>query len=554
VSGAGVSADVAVPAERVVRFALIGCGDIGAHNAKALDEAPNARLTTIFDPMSDLALDLAGRHAATAVDSLAAAITSPDVDAVLIATPHDTHEAVVRASLEAGRHVLLEKPLAADLDAAVRIARMAEESANFVAVLFPMRRDPRFLRALEAIETSPEGRPCGAAATYLIRKPPHYFTAGFSKRAPSTWRQSKTRAGGGVVIMNVLHHLDVVRALIGSEAETVFARTAPSSDYPGIEDVASLIVDFGGALATFVGAGSAFDGPGERIELWSPSLRITLLPEGIVADANGERSEDADPEPPHRNRSRVDFIAEFARSVLNGTQPAVTVQDALAVQAIVSTAYVSAAEGRSVRVADVLRDAGGAMRTASVMRSPDGFLRVSGTAHSPAAVFVDSSPRDGGLWARAYPRSPGVDRAAAREFVASARRAVAIVEGVSDGQVEVIGEGLLARLVERLLPAAPGPGSPLAVIEATGSPANVRRAISSVQPLGTVVLAAPLDARVVQIAGYAEVHLRGLTVVGLPWATDPAQPPAELVDWALACLARAGEGVPAPAPWYRCDP
>ena len=75
-----------------LRFALIGCGDIGARNALALQEAEGVRLTTIFDPIADLAGQLAKKHRAKAVESLAEAITDSDVDAVLIATPHDTHE------------------------------------------------------------------------------------------------------------------------------------------------------------------------------------------------------------------------------------------------------------------------------------------------------------------------------------------------------------------------------------------------------------------------------------------------------------------------------
>jgi predicted dehydrogenase len=463
--------------EGVVRFALVGCGDIGAHNARALDDADGAQLTTIFDPIPALAKNLAHRHSATAVDSLTAAVCSPDVDAVLAATPHDTHEEIVRAALDAGKHVLVEKPLAADLNGAVRIVRMAEASSSLVGVLFPLRSDRRFLRAVEAIESSPEEGFGGAAGTYLSFKPEHYFTGGYSKRAPSSWRQSKARAGGGVLIMNVLHHLDAVRALIGREAETVVARTVPSSVYPEIEDVASVIVDFGGVIATFVGGGSVFDGPGERIELWNPSLRVTVLPDGMVAHADGRRSVETDAVPLLRTQSRADFISGFAHAVSEGRQPEVAVRDALAVQAIVAAAYVSAAEDRIVSIADVLHEA-------ELTSTAQGGVR------------------------------------------ALAERALAAVNGGLDGAVQVIGDGPLAEQVERLLPADRGSGRPRAVIETTGSEANVRRAISDVETLGTVVLAAPVDAELIEVAGYADIHVRGLTVVGLsaPEETEATQP------------------------------
>jgi predicted dehydrogenase len=351
-------AEVSVVPGVPVRFALIGCGDIGHQNAEALQQARGAQLTKVFDPVTGLAAELAERHRATVADSVHAAVSSPNVDAVLVATPHDTHEAVVRAALDAGRHVLLEKPLAADLDAAVRITRMAQRTAAVFAVLFPLRSDPRFVRAALAAETDDEsGGLRGASSTYVIRKPPHYFTGGFSNRSPSTWRRDKQRSGGGVLIMNVLHHIDAVRALIGRDAEVVLAQTLPSAGHPEVEDQVSLIVDFGGALATFVGAASGFDGPGEMIELWSPSLRISLLPSGIVSHPGHGRSEAAQAHP-RPFESRVESIATFARAVSDGTQPPVAAADALAVQAIVTAGYRSAAEGGIVSVADVLRDAG----------------------------------------------------------------------------------------------------------------------------------------------------------------------------------------------------
>jgi predicted dehydrogenase len=463
-----------VPEQGPVRFALIGCGDIGAHNAKALREARGAQLTTIFDPIPVLARDLAERYEATAADSLAAAVSAPDVNAVLVATPHDTHEAVVAAALAAGKHVLLEKPLAADLEAAARIVRMAEESPNVVAVLFPLRTDRRFLRAVEAIEASPEGRPTGAAGTYLSGKPDHYYSGGYSRRAPSTWRQSKAQAGGGVLIMNVLHHLDAVRALIGREAESVIARTTPGVKYPGIEDVATLIVDFGGALATFVGAASAFHGPGERVELWNSSLRIGLLPDGVIAHPDGESTAPAEPEPVARERSRTEFISAFAEGIVNGTQPEVAVRDALAVQAIVTAAYVSAAEDRNVPISEFLPEA------------------------------------------RAMPTEG--------DSIPMALHAVAAVKGTPAGSVRVIGDGPLAQQVHRLLARSFGSGQPRAVIETTGSEANVKRAISEVGALGTVVLAAPVDTEVVPVSGYGDIHVRGLKIVALPCGADPPRP------------------------------
>ena len=213
-----------------------------------------------------------------------------------------------------------------------------------------------------------------------------------------------------------------------------------------------------------------FNGPGERIELWNSSLRIALLPDGVVLHEDGRRSPEADVEPPTRDQSRMDFIAGFARAVVNGTQPAVPVRDALAVQAIVAAAYASAEQDRPVRLVEVLGDA-------------------------------DLTPAHAGV-------------------KALAARVVAAVRDAPEGSVQVLGEGLLAEHVGRLLPTRSGSGRPQAVIETTGREANVQRAITDVETLGTVVLAAPVDAEVVNVSGYTDIHVRGLTVVGLAGATD----------------------------------
>jgi threonine dehydrogenase-like Zn-dependent dehydrogenase len=194
------------------------------------------------------------------------------------------------------------------------------------------------------------------------------------------------------------------------------------------------------------------------------------------------------------------------------------------------------------------------VRTARVVLDDAGSLRVSAVASGPRAVFVDSSPSDGGLWARSFESSKRVDGLAAAEFVATAMRAVAAARGAVDGPVQVIGTGLLGQLIAQQLTGGAAEAHPSAVIDATGTAASVQRALSLVESLGTVVLAAPVAAPVLPVTGYADVHKRGLTVVGVPWATEPVDVTEELVEFALAKLQQARDGEPAPAaPWYRVD-
>ena len=337
-----------------IGVALIGCGEIGAANAASIERAPGVRLVTCFDPVPSLAADLAATHGATAHTNIDDALGAPSVHCALICTPHDTHADLAEIALQSGHSVLLEKPIAASLDDAVRIARNAAAYPNHVAVLLPLRTDPRFEFARRIIAAGALGVPIGAVATYLIHKSPSYFTGGYSGRVPSTWRMSKRRAGGGVLIMNLFHHLDALAVLL-DEPTSVHAQLVPTVTAPEVDDVAALTVMFGSVLATIVGAGSVVGGPGEQIRVWGTEGHVTLLPEAEIVTSDGtvvrpQLGPVIDP--------RAVAIERFARSIETGTQPDPTVGDALTAQGIVAAAYASHEAGGRVVVRDVLRDAG----------------------------------------------------------------------------------------------------------------------------------------------------------------------------------------------------
>src|SRR5439155_23660656 len=101
----------------------------------------------------------------------------------------------------------------------------------------------------------------------------------FSQRARSSWRLSKTRSGGGFLIMNLVHQIDAIRALLGVDAEYVFADTAPSTMAPDIEDVVTVVVRFGAAIATMTGGPSVPGGGGQDLRIWGDAGQMQVLPE-----------------------------------------------------------------------------------------------------------------------------------------------------------------------------------------------------------------------------------------------------------------------------------
>lgn len=345
-------------ATRPVRFGLLGCGDIGIEDAKALAAADEAELTACHDPVAEMAEETAARFGGRWEPTVADLLARPDVDVVVVATPHDTHEPLLTEALAAGKHVLLEKPVAQELAAARRMVERAESGRLRTGVLFPTRTDPRFCQAREAIAAGEIGEPLGIATTYFTDKTPEYFLGGLSGRVPSTWRLSKERAGGGFLIMNLIHQIDAVRALIGREPDRVYAETAPSTTAPapGIEDVVSVVLRFGPLVATLVGSASVAGGGGMRTRIWGEKGEIQLAPDYSLTRRGtpGRAADRPDGPPPTAVDLRTWAFTRFARAVSDGAPVDVSLADGLRTQAVVEAAYASARLGRAVCPARLL--------------------------------------------------------------------------------------------------------------------------------------------------------------------------------------------------------
>lgn len=123
---------------RRIRFALVGAGAIGRTHARALAGLPDvAELVTVVDLDPARARELAAQHGAEATTDLAAVLRRDDIDAVTICTPSGLNADCAVAALDAGEHVVVEKPIEVTLAAADRIIAAEERSGKTVAAPGP---------------------------------------------------------------------------------------------------------------------------------------------------------------------------------------------------------------------------------------------------------------------------------------------------------------------------------------------------------------------------------------------------------------------------------
>lgn len=345
-----------------LRVAMLGCGDIAVHNAGALVRAPNLALVSCYDPTTRLAEDLAGRFGGEVAPSAEALIGRGDVDLVLVSVPHHLHAPLAIQALEHGHHVVVEKPVAHSLEAAVAMARAAQQAGVVLSVCFPQRYEPEVAVARGLIQDGALGELAGVAIRLHLDKTPAYWLGGFSGRSRSDWRASKERAGGGVLIMNLSHHLDLMRHLGGVEAELISALRGTTDEPREVEDAISLSVSFAnGALGSVLGTSAMRGTAPEELRAWGRHGQVVVAPRPRVFTlraVDGVRTARWQtfghlPVVP----ARAVYLSRLATAIDQGRPVDIPASDGLAVQALIEAAYRSSESHQSVRPADLLADA-----------------------------------------------------------------------------------------------------------------------------------------------------------------------------------------------------
>ena len=245
-----------------VRFGFVGCGEIAKSTARSLEKVAGASVAACFDPNPASAGDLEEMTGAEPVASVEALLSRDDVDAVYLATPHDLHAPGTLAALATGKHVLVEKPVAIREEDAREMAAAAERTGRVVSVAYMCRYFPNSLKAAELMRAGAIGEVIGIRVLQVADKAPTYWTQGVSgKSRPTDWRASKARAGGGQLIMNASHMLDLAYHLTGLKAARVYAETDTFRHPVEVEDYAEAVIRYeNGAIGHVAAAAGARGG------------------------------------------------------------------------------------------------------------------------------------------------------------------------------------------------------------------------------------------------------------------------------------------------------
>jgi predicted dehydrogenase len=192
-----------VGAGLTLRVAIVGCGLIGQKRARAL---AGASVSVCCDSVRERAESLAKVTGATSCADWQDVVRRDDVDAVLVATTNDMLAAVSLAAIEAGKHVLVEKPAARSVAEVLPLIEAAERHKVCVRVGFNHRYHPALLKAREIVDSGAAGD-----LMFLRGRYGHGGRIGYDKE----WRADPEKAGGGELIDQGVHLIDLARWFLG---------------------------------------------------------------------------------------------------------------------------------------------------------------------------------------------------------------------------------------------------------------------------------------------------------------------------------------------------
>jgi UDP-N-acetyl-2-amino-2-deoxyglucuronate dehydrogenase len=256
-------------------FGIVGTGMVARYHATAIAETPGARLVAVCRADSSRAEEASARFGVDCEPGYAALLARGDLDAVCLCTPSGMHAAQTIAAAQAGKHVLVEKPLAltlADADAMIAACRRAGVR---LGVALQRRTDPLFRSVRAAIEAGELGRPVLGAVSVPYVRPQSYYDS-------AAWRGTWALDGGGALMNQGIHLVDLLLWYMGDVAE-VQARADTLAHAIEVEDSVAATLRFAsGALGSIVATTSAAPGFPHRVEIYGDRGGVQLEGEGIL--------------------------------------------------------------------------------------------------------------------------------------------------------------------------------------------------------------------------------------------------------------------------------
>jgi predicted dehydrogenase len=259
-----------------IGFGIVGAGVAARYHARAIAQTRGARLVAICRADESRVDEAVADFGAPCVASFAALLERPDVDAICLCSPSGLHAEQALAAARAGKHVLVEKPMAlrlADADAMIAACR---RSGVLLGVALQRRTDPACRALHDAIRAGELGPLVLGTASVPYFRPQSYYGS-------AAWRGTWSLDGGGALMNQGIHLVDLLLWLMGGEAEVVGAAGGVTQHEIEVEDCVVAALRFScGAHGTIAATTAAAPGFPHRVEVYGSRGGAQIEGEALV--------------------------------------------------------------------------------------------------------------------------------------------------------------------------------------------------------------------------------------------------------------------------------
>lgn len=264
---------------------VIGCGNISGIHMDALSALPDVTLYAVCDIDENKAAKAAEKYNCKYYTDYREMLKDSSIDSIHICTPHYLHAPMAIDSMFAGKHVLCEKPIAITSEDAQEMIRVSGETGKKLEICFQNRYNATSVKIKEILDSGSAGRILGAKAFVTWKRGKDYYASG-------AWRGTWEQEGGGVLINQSIHTLDLLQWFLGDiDKIKGNADTRLLGDYIEVEDTAEATIVFkNGATGLFYATNCyATDSPVE-IEIFCEKA-VLKLSDGLTVTYKDGRTE-----------------------------------------------------------------------------------------------------------------------------------------------------------------------------------------------------------------------------------------------------------------------
>lgn len=322
-----------------------------------VDLADQVEVAYAFSPSVTRRRAFAERFAFPLADSIETILDDASVDAVLIVTPPNTHHDLAARCAAAGKHVLLEKPVEITTQRAEATVAACRDAGVKLGVVLQHRFRPAGVRLAQLLQAGELGKIAGCSTMIRLWRPQSYYD--------EPGRGTYARDGGGVLLSQGIHTLDLMLSLAGPVAEVKGFVTTTAIHRMETEDMVCAAARFAsGAFGVIEATTAAYPGFIERIEMIGERGSATIAGTELLVQFHDGRKVEIHPDGsaggtgadpmayPHDNHRAV--MADFIEAIRDDRDPKVTGEEALKVHRLIDALIAAGRTEGSVPVAGVL--------------------------------------------------------------------------------------------------------------------------------------------------------------------------------------------------------